>query len=136
MTKPFSVAELEAYLDEALPSRTMAEIENALRADPDLVMRLSELIRRRDAGIHSLGAFWRRGRLSCPSREQLGSYLLGALGQDVAGYITFHLQIAGCRYCAANVADLKAKQAESETEVEGRRQRYFHSSAGYLRRHV
>ena len=101
---------------------------------PDLVARLSELIKRRDAGVHSLGDFWRRGRLSCPSRQQLGSYLLGALRDEVAGYITFHLQTVGCRYCEANLADLKARQAESQTEVESRRRRYCNSSAGYLRK--
>jgi len=128
------MADLEAYLDEALPSATMAEIESALRRKAELVARLSSLIARRDAGIHSLGAFWRRGRLSCPSRQQLGSYVLQALRDDVASYITFHLQIVGCRYCEANLADLKAQQAESRAEVEGRRHRYFQSSAGYLGR--
>jgi hypothetical protein len=40
-----------------------------------------------------------------------------------------------CRYCAASVADLKAQQSAAEAAVaERRRQKYFQSSAGYLRK--
>ncbi|OHB76571.1 MAG: hypothetical protein A2W31_03395 [Planctomycetes bacterium RBG_16_64_10] len=136
MTKQFTVADLEGYLDETLPAATMAAIEAALRANAALVARLTTLIARRDAGIHSVGDCWRRGRLSCPSRQQLGSHLLRALPDEVAHFITFHLQTVGCRYCAANLADLKAQQAESPVDRDGRRRRYFQSSAGYLKRHT
>jgi hypothetical protein len=129
-----TTAELEGYLDEALPAVRMAEIETLLRHDAQLVARVADLSAQRDAGVHSLGSFWRRGRISCPTRAQIGSFLLGALPDDSAKYITFHLEIVGCRYCAANMADLQRRQAESEVETEGRRRRYFQSSAGYLRR--
>ena len=72
-------AELEAYLDEDLPAAQMAEIESVLRADPSLAEMLVKLNERRDAGAHSLGAIWRRNRISCPTREQLGSFLLETL---------------------------------------------------------
>jgi hypothetical protein len=134
MPTAFTESELEAYLDEALPAEEMARIEKALRKDRQLTQRLGTIHARRSAGVHSLGDIWRRNRLSCPSREQLGSYLLGALGKDFAEYIGFHLQVVGCRYCQANLADLERQQAEAQQAVQARRRKYFQSSAGLLRR--
>jgi len=128
-----SESELAAYLDEALPEPRMAEIEQLLRQDPGLVRQLAAIHARRDAGDHSLGEIWRRHRLSCPTREQLGSYLLGALDDDQADYITFHLKTVCCRYCSANIADLRSQQ-NGEPDAPARRKKYFDSSAGHLRR--
>jgi hypothetical protein len=127
-------ADLEAYLDEALAAEEMARIEQAIRRQPQLVAQLAALCAQRDAGVHSLGAIWRRHRLSCPTREQLGSFLLGALDDGLAGYVGFHLDVIGCRYCQANLADLKNRQVEQLEAAETRRRRYFQSSAGLLRR--
>ncbi len=129
-----SQSQLEAYLDEALPSEEMARIEQALRDDPSLVDRLAAINARRDAGLHSLGEIWRRHRLSCPTRQQLGSYLLGAVPDATADYLDFHVEVVGCRYCRANLADLKNRQAEESQDVDTRRRKYFQSSAGFLRR--
>jgi anti-sigma factor RsiW len=129
-----SKAELEAYLDEALPPDEMARIEAALRAEPALARRLAEIVARRDSGQVSLGEIWRRHRLSCPPRQELGAYLLGVLPDDAARYLAFHLEVAGCRYCQANLADLQDQQAESTAVVQERRRKYFQSSAGKLRR--
>ncbi|MGD0898358.1 MAG: hypothetical protein ABR915_11020 [Thermoguttaceae bacterium] len=134
MTSPLRQADLEAYLDEALPAEEMAETEKALRDAPELVRRLSEIHARRDSGVFSLGEVWRRHRLSCPSREQLGSFLLGVLPEETAHYVTFHLEVVGCRYCQANVADLTSREAEAGESVQRRRSKYFQSSAGYLGR--
>ena len=134
MIFPPGQADLEAYLDEALPAEEMAQIEKALRDDPELVRRLSEVHARRDSGGLSLGEVWRRHRLSCASREQLGSLLLGVLPEETARYLAFHLEVAGCRYCQANLADLRNQQAEARQAVQERRRKYFQSSAGYLRR--
>jgi anti-sigma factor RsiW len=127
-------ADLEAYLDEALPAEEMAEIEKALRDDPELVRRLAEIHARRDSGVFSLGEVWRRHRLSCASREQLGSFLLGVLPEQAARYLAFHLEVVGCRYCQANLADLESQQAEARQAGQERRRKYFQSSASYLRR--
>ena len=134
MSEPFRESEIEAYLDEALPSERMAQIEIALRKDPELVRRMTVVHSRRNAGVHSLGEIWLRGRLSCPSRDQLGSFLLGALSDEAIDYLEFHLQVIGCRYCQANLSDLESQQAEQHEAVRTRRHRYFQSSAGYLRR--
>src|SRR5438132_8023484 len=113
MSAKFSNSELEAFLDEALPIERMAAIEEALRGSDDLQTRLTAINGRRDAGVHSLGEIWRRHRLSCPSRQQLGSQLLGALSDEESAYVTFHIDEVGCRFCRANLDDLKAQQAEA-----------------------
>ena len=133
MTSPFRQTELEAYLDEALPAVEMARIEKALRDDAELSRQLAAVIARRDSGLISLGDIWRRHRLSCPPRQELGSFLLGVLPEEMANYITFHTEVAGCRYCQANLADLRDQQAETKDTVQSRRHKYFQSSAGYLR---
>lgn len=126
-------SELEAYLDEALAPEEMAVIENAIRNDPSLMKQLSAINGRRDAGLHTLGEIWRRYRISCPSREQLGSFLLGVLSKEHTAYIDFHVSQVGCRFCRANLEDLERQQAEASHDIATRRKRYFQSSAGYLR---
>lgn len=134
MPTEFANSDLEAYLDETLPIERMAAIEEALRSSEELQKRLAAVNGRRDAGVHSLGEIWRRHRLSCPSRQQLGSHLLGVLSGEEADYIKFHIETIGCRYCAASVNDLKSQQSAAETEVAHRRQKYFQSSVGHLRK--
>jgi hypothetical protein len=133
MARDFTLAELEAFLDEALSPEEMAEIERTLRSQPDLLRQLASINSRRDAGVHTLGEIWRRHRSSCPTREQLGSYLLHALEKESSDYIAFHLDKVGCRYCRANLDDMKRRQDEADETITRRRTRYFQSSAGYLR---
>lgn len=129
----YTETELEAYLDEALPGEEMARIEAALRTSSELARRLAGIHARRDGGSHSLGDIWRRHRLTCPTRNELGSFLLGVLPKEQAAYIAFHIEEAGCRYCQANHDDLKRQQAEHADTGHRRRRKYFESSAGYLR---
>jgi hypothetical protein len=130
---PYTDADLDAFLDEALPPERMAELEMALRNDEALKQRLTAVLGRRDAGVHSLGAIWRRRRLSCPTREQLGSHLLGVLDLGQEDYVRFHLDVVQCRYCQASLQDLRDQHSAAEEEiVVKRRSRYFQSSAGYL----
>jgi hypothetical protein len=133
MSPKFTPSELDAYLDEALSPEEMARIEQTLREQPDLVRQLSAVNARRDAGVHSLGEIWRRQRVSCPTREQLGSYLLGVLPPEHAEYLQFHIDKVGCRFCRANLDDMRRQQQEAADVVVTRRTRYFQSSAGYLR---
>lgn len=134
MQSQFTTQELEGYLEESLPPELMAAIEGALRSDPGLIDRLTAINGRRDAGVHTLGEIWRRHRVSCPARQELGSYLLGALAPEHEQYIQFHLETVGCRLCQANVLDLKAQQAGHTSAATTRRTKYFQSSAGMLRR--
>jgi len=128
----FTDAELAAFLDEALPAGRCSELEHALRIDANLRNRLIEVRGRETAGLHTIGAIWRRARLSCPTRQQLGQYALGTLEDDPTDYIRFHLERIGCRYCQANLADLEAAAAEND-QPQQRRRRYFQTSAGYLK---
>lgn len=134
MPKPPTSTELEAFLDESLPPARMAAIEESLRAgDEALTAQIAEVSGRRDAGLHSLGEVWRRRRLTCPSREELGSYLLGVLDDDFADYVKFHVEEIECRPCVASLEDLKAKQRSADEQaVETRRRKYFQSSVGRL----
>jgi hypothetical protein len=134
MSDKFTNSELEAFLEESLPVERMVAIEDALRHSEALQKQLAGINGRRDAGVHSLGDVWRRHRLSCPSREQLGSFLLGVLSRDAADYVKFHIDSIECRYCAASIADLKSQQSAAEGEVTRRRQKYFQSSVGHLRK--
>lgn len=135
MTTSYDLPELEAYLDEALPAERMAEIEEALRDNDTLREQLKAVNGRRDAGVHSIGGIWRRHRLSCPQRSELGSYLMGVLPDDQTKFIKFHLEVSLCRICSASVHDLQAEQeASNQPEVAVRRKKYFQSSVGHLPR--
>lgn len=124
--------QLRAFFDEQLAAEEMSRIEDQLRRDESLRARLANLSRGRDHGNHSLGDIWRRNRLSCPSREQWGGYLLDTLDAGERAYLEFHLQTVGCRYCLANLRDLEAAAGRDAKHSE-RRKRLFESSAGYLR---
>ena len=132
MNEGFTGGELEAYLEEALSRQEMAAVEARLRVDQELTRQLAGIDARRDAGVHTLGEVWRRHRVSCPPREQLGSYLLGALPAEHSEYVTFHIDKVGCRVCLANLDDLKRRRDEEDAVVVTRRTKYFQSSAGYL----
>ncbi|MGW8256475.1 MAG: hypothetical protein ACWGMZ_03215 [Thermoguttaceae bacterium] len=134
MSARISESDLEAYIDEALPPEEMAAIERMLREDRKLLDRLAAIHARRDSGVHSIGEIWREHRLSCPTRAQLGAFLLHTLPQETANYVAFHLQVVGCRYCAANLADLQAVEDADQNATESRRRKYFQSSTGYLPR--
>ncbi len=123
---------LDAYLDDALNDAETARVEQALRDSDPLRRRLRALMQERDRGDHSIGAVWRREHLSCPTREQLGSYLLEVLDEAQQDYIRFHLETVGCASCVANKTDLEASLREPAPKAQQRRRRYFESSAGYL----
>ena len=133
MSPPFTDQQLQAYLDEALPTESMSKIERGLRDDDELRERLLALAGQREAGVHGLGEIWRRHRLSCPARTQLGGFLLGTLEGEQHEYVQFHLEQVGCRLCAANLDDLQQQHAEQLQDTQVRRQRYFQTSAGLLR---
>lgn len=132
MAREFTLAELEAYLDEVLSPADIVELEQQLRQDESLLKRLRTVLGRRDAGVHSLGDIWRRHRISCPDRDVLGSYLLGVLDDAHHEYIQFHIEDVGCRYCLANLHDLQMQHQQVADDAQQRQRRYFQSSAGYL----
>jgi hypothetical protein len=132
MAKQITLEDLHGYLDEALSDDASARVESALRSSPQLRAALSRLIEDRDRGEHSMGAVWRRHRMTCPTREDLGNLLLGVVDDDYKDYIEFHLKTIACGYCQANLMDLQERQKETKGQIAQRRQKMFASSAGYL----
>jgi hypothetical protein len=59
--------------------------------------------------------------------------LLDAVSPEQAEFIRMHLEETGCRYCQANLEDLKRRAREAESDQLTRRQRIFQSSIGYLK---
>ncbi|MFH5806218.1 hypothetical protein [Alienimonas sp. DA493] len=127
----FSDDDLSAYLREQLPVGRSSEIEQALRDDAALRRRLAAVASGAEEG-RSVGAIWREARLSCPTRDELGALLLGALDPEVERYALFHVREVGCRVCAANLADLE-EAASKSPEIAQRRRRVFQTSAGRLK---
>ncbi len=124
---------LRSYLADDLSGEDMARVEKALRESAEMRARLEDVRQNRgDAQLHTLGAIWRRGRLSCPPRQQLGSYLLDALDPEHANYITFHIQIVECLYCQANLADLQSKSTQHPSAIASRQNRILRSSRHLL----
>lgn len=128
-----TLEDLHGYLDEALSESETARIERALRNSLSLRQVLRGVMLERDRGEHTVGAIWRRHRLSCPTREQLGSFLLNVLDDGLQDYIRFHLDTIGCSYCQANLTDLQSRQREPAAATQARRKKLFQSSAGLLR---
>ena len=134
MTAEFTDAELEAYLDEALDPDRAAQLEAAVQEDQELLQRLSLINRRRDAGMHTMGEIWRQHQIGVPTREQLGNFLLNVLSPEQEAYIRFRIETLRCPFTIAGLKDLEQLQAESNDLAENRRKKYFHSSAGLLKR--
>jgi hypothetical protein len=130
---PIDDETLRSYLADALQAEAMARVEKALRDSAELRARLEDVRQNRsDAGLHTLGAIWRRARLTCPTRQQLGSYLLDALDPELAAYLTFHLDVIECPFCQANLADLKARSAHPSAASKNRHNRILRSSQHLL----
>jgi hypothetical protein len=108
---PITPEVLRDYLNDALPDAELATVERALRESAELRKLLQEVLGQEDRGEHTAGAIWRRERVSCPTRDQLGGYLLEAGDPELLEYVRFHLEEIGCPYCQANLDDLKKLQS-------------------------
>ncbi|MCG6157812.1 hypothetical protein [Rubinisphaera margarita] len=127
--------DLLAYADELLPVDAAAQLEARLRDDAALRERLQNVLDQRDSGALSVGEIWRHERLSCPTRSELGLYLMRALERQRADYVSFHLKTVRCAYCEATFAELTAAAAELDDNPQDsrRREQLFASSAGLLK---
>ena len=77
-----------------------------------------------------LSEIWEQYRPSCPKRTTLGGYLLGTLDEPWTGYIKFHVETLGCRFCTANLDDLRR---ETEAAQDAFRERVLQSTVGFFR---
>ncbi len=134
MSTPFTDAELEAYLDESLDSARSTEIEEAIKTDQELLRRLSMINGRRDAGVHTLGEIWRRNQIGVPTVETMGNFLLGVLPDEESDYINFRMEQLRCPFTLAMYNDLQTQQSESAEMSKTRREKFYKTSAGLLKR--
>ena len=132
MATSITIEDLHGYLDEALSDEMSSKVEKALRDSVPLRAALARLMDERERGEHSMGAIWRRQRLTCPSREDLGNLVMGILDDAHAEYIQFHIKTIGCGYCQSNLIDLQERNKETKNHTTQRRQKMFASSAGFL----
>ncbi len=75
---------------------------------------------------------WEDHRPSCPKRSTIGGYHLGTLEPAWQDYADFHLNILGCRFCLANLDDLK--ESEDRAHLDRLRQRVLQSTVGFLKK--
>jgi hypothetical protein len=130
---PIDDSLLRDYLADALAPEDSARVEKALRDSAELRSRLEDVRQgRADGQLHTLGAIWNRARLTCPSRQQLGSFLLDALDPDLASYLQFHLDVVECPFCQANLADLKVQSQSAAAKVSRTRQHRIVQSSQHL----
>jgi hypothetical protein len=50
---------------------------------------------------------------------------------EAADYLRFHMEVIGCRYCQANLEDLR--EIQGQPTAQERRKRIFQSSVGRIR---
>lgn len=131
----YTDAELEAFLDESLDHERASEIENAAREDQELLKRLAMINRRRDAGVHSLGAIWRRFQIGVPSKEEMGQYLLGVLDDEHSSYIDYRLNTLKCPYTRSLKTELESSMQSNDPKSERKLfDSIYQSSAGLLKK--
>lgn len=123
---------LRAYIQETLPEAEMAAIEKAVRDSIELQALLHDVQLELERAEHSVGAIWQRERITCPSREQLGGYLLDSLDPGYTEYIKFHLKTIECRYCVANLEDLQQMSTEPIEPRQRRQRKIIETSPGIL----
>lgn len=125
---------LRDYLHDALPDAELVAVEKAVRKDATIRERLNQVRQEVDRGEHSIGAVWRRERLTCPTLSQFRLHLLQSLDDpELTAYIQFHLTLIGCPICQAIYDDLERLHTEPEVTTRARRKRIVDSSAGLLR---
>lgn len=101
---------LREYLHDLLPPSELASVERALRADAALRELFDEVRGEEDRGEHTVGAIWKREHVTCPTRDELGGYVIQALAPERLAYIQFHLESVACPFCLANVDDLSDRR--------------------------
>ena len=133
MSKEFSDAELDCYIEETLDAGRASELELQLRDDEQLLKRLTKINARRSAGQHTLGGIWRQNQVGVPSRDEMGSFLLGVLDDQHSDYIQFRVDVLKCPFTIALKTDLENQQSETADASNKRRARIYESSVGLLK---
>jgi RNA polymerase sigma factor (sigma-70 family) len=81
---------------------------------------------------HLLTDIWKMQRFSCPKRSTIGAFFLGTLDKDWHDYTDFHINTIGCRFCIANLEDIKTESAKKkDTQLQAR---IMQSTVGFLQK--
>jgi RNA polymerase sigma factor (sigma-70 family) len=75
---------------------------------------------------------WETLRPTCPKRSTLGRYLLQTLEPQWREHVQFHVERLGCRFCQANLDDLRREPQQQKPL----RDRVFQSTVGFMSRPV
>jgi hypothetical protein len=129
----FNDSEFEAYLDESLDSARALDLETALRSDPQLLKRLSQINGRRDAGIHTLGEIWRRNQVGVPSPEEIELHLQGKLPQEEADYVEFRIKELKCVFTIALLQDAMSRRKDDGRQSRSRQEKIYEKSSDLLK---
>ena len=109
----------------AIKHRSLRRIRQAVAGDPSDGSDLP----REDSLLTEI---WEAQRLSCPKRSTIGAYLLGTLDRPWEDYVRFHLDELGCRFCQANLTDLRRQTAGPKRST--LYTRIMESTIGFLRK--
>lgn len=72
---------------------------------------------------------WETLRPTCPKRSTLGRYLLQTLESPWREHVDFHLNRLGCRFCQANLEDLRAQSISQASPMPAQ---IFQSTVGFM----
>jgi RNA polymerase sigma factor (sigma-70 family) len=116
-----------------LKFRALDQIRNHVAAN--LSPAQQELLRQiswsdAEAADSILTRAWEQLRPTCPKRSTLGRMLLGTLEPTWRDYAEFHVNKIGCRFCLANLEDLRRESTSAPTQM---RERIFESTVGFLK---
>jgi hypothetical protein len=117
-----------------LKFRTLQQIRDHVAESLDPQRRRAlEQFRWEDAGASDslLTRVWEKIRPTCPKRSTIGRLVLGTLDAPWREHVDFHLNRLGCRFCLANLDDLKRETAAEAAPV---REKIFQSTVGFLTR--
>ena len=83
-----------------------------------------------------LTEIWEEERPSCPKRSTVGGYLLGTLEKPWHDYVDFHVRRLGCRFCQANLEDLRRETQKARQQVTSQdlKHRIMQSTVGFFRK--
>jgi RNA polymerase sigma factor (sigma-70 family) len=116
--------------------RALAQVRDhlAARVPPTQLdaLRDSGWEREGDAADSILTRAWEALRPTCPKRSTLGRYLLQTLERPWQEHVQFHVERLGCRFCQANLEDLRREPQEQKPL----RERVFQSTVGFISRPV
>lgn len=73
---------------------------------------------------------WESQRPTCPKRSTIGRLMLGTLDGEWKKYVDFHVNKLGCRFCQANLEDLRKQTEEAPKALHDR---VMHSTVGFFR---